>query len=81
MSTLTRLALLFGGASPEHEISIRSAKNIFEAIPRDRYEVILIGINPTGQWFHIEDTQFFQNGHSITESGRGLALVPGHTRS
>ncbi|MEO0583217.1 MAG: D-alanine--D-alanine ligase [Bacteroidota bacterium] len=81
MSTLTRLALLFGGASPEHEISIRSAKNIFEAIPRNRYEVILIGINATGQWFHIEDVQFFQKGHAITEAGRGLALVPGHTRS
>ncbi|MEL6133410.1 MAG: D-alanine--D-alanine ligase family protein [Bacteroidota bacterium] len=77
MSILTRLALLFGGASPEHEISIRSAKNIFEAIPHDLYEVTLIGISPSGKWYHIEDPQFFQSEKSIQDAGQALGLVPG----
>lgn len=70
------MALLFGGASPEHEISLRSAKNIFSAIPRDKYEVHLIGISTEGRWFHLP-SNFFEQEKSIPEAGEALALVPG----
>lgn len=39
-----RIGLLFGGKSPEHEVSIVSARNIYNAIDRSRFEVTLIGI-------------------------------------
>ena len=35
-----RVGILCGGKSGEHEVSLQSAKNIFEAIDKDRYEVI-----------------------------------------
>ncbi|MCA6074884.1 D-alanine--D-alanine ligase family protein [Fulvivirga sedimenti] len=45
------VAVLFGGKSVEHEISINSARNIFEFIDRSRFEVSLIGISRTGGWY------------------------------
>jgi len=45
-----RVAVLFGGRSAEHEISILSARNIVEALDRDRFEPVLIGIDKDGRW-------------------------------
>lgn len=73
----TTMALLFGGKSPEHEISLLSARNIFAAIPRDKYEVVLIGIDPNGQWFAIEAADFETEKLDIAAAGRPLCLVPG----
>lgn len=47
----TSVAILFGGKSVEHAISINSAKNIFEYIDKDQFDVTLIGISQEGQWF------------------------------
>jgi len=46
----TRVVLLFGGVSSEHEISLRSAQSVLAAIDRARYEPILIGIARDGTW-------------------------------
>jgi len=54
-----RVVVIFGGKSAEHEISTRSAKNIFEYIDRDKYEVFLLGINKLGQYFFSEDKILF----------------------
>ncbi|MDO8590754.1 MAG: D-alanine--D-alanine ligase A, partial [bacterium] len=45
MAKKIRVGILFGGKSAEHEVSLRSAKNVAEAIPKDKYEVVLIGID------------------------------------
>jgi D-alanine-D-alanine ligase len=44
------IALLFGGQSEEHEVSINSAKNIFNALDKNKYTVDVIGITKSGQW-------------------------------
>jgi D-alanine-D-alanine ligase len=44
------LALLFGGKSGEHEVSIASANSIYNALDKSKYEVILIGIDKSGRW-------------------------------
>jgi len=46
----TRLGIVFGGRSGEHEISIRSAKTVIEQIDRDKYDVIPLFITPDGYW-------------------------------
>jgi len=46
----TRVAVLQGGRSGEHEISLRSAKSIVEAMDKSRYEVVLYTIDPEGKW-------------------------------
>ncbi|HJP25956.1 MAG TPA: hypothetical protein QF550_01395, partial [Arenicellales bacterium] len=54
MSEKTRLLLLFGGRSSEHEISLLSAKSMLPAIHPDRYELTLVGITREGSWRLIE---------------------------
>jgi D-alanine-D-alanine ligase len=46
----TRVAVIYGGRSGEHEISIRSAQSILAALDRTRYEVIEYFIDPAGKW-------------------------------
>jgi D-alanine-D-alanine ligase len=45
-----RVGVIFGGRSGEHEVSIRSARAIVEAIDRKKFEVIPIGITKEGKW-------------------------------
>jgi D-alanine-D-alanine ligase len=46
----TRVIILFGGRSAEHEVSILSARNVFLALDRQRFEPLLIGIDKQGRW-------------------------------
>jgi len=48
----TKVAVLFGGASSEHEISLKSAAHVIQNIPRDKYDVICIGITKKGRWLY-----------------------------
>lgn len=45
-----RVAILFGGQSDEHDVSLRSAKTVMDALDSDLYEVVKIGITRDGQW-------------------------------
>lgn len=51
MSNRTRVAIVFGGRSAEHEVSLRSARNVIDAIDRTKYDPILIGIDRHGTWY------------------------------
>lgn len=44
------IGLLFGGISPEHEVSVLSARSLFQAINRDKYNIVLLGISKQGKW-------------------------------
>src|SRR6202042_2293052 len=46
----TRVAVIYGGRSGEHEISIRSAKSIMAGLDAGRYEVIEYFIDKAGKW-------------------------------
>ena len=50
-----RVAVVFGGRSGEHTISCATAAGVLSAIDRDRYDVLPIGITPTGQWVLVDD--------------------------
>lgn len=50
-----RVAVLFGGRSAEHEISLLSARFVVEALDRDRFEPVLIGIDKAGRWLLQEE--------------------------
>lgn len=46
----TRVGVIFGGRSGEHEISLRSAKSVIEQIDRDKYAIVPIAIDRAGMW-------------------------------
>ena len=50
MAERLRVALLFGGRSAEHDVSVMSAGNVFRALDPARYETIPIGITRSGAW-------------------------------
>src|SRR5687768_4258857 len=69
MSKKKKVAILFGGRSVEHGVSVNSARNIYEYINKDRFEPLPIGITKSGQWF-------LTNG--VTKDigqGKALALI------
>ena len=40
-----RVGIIFGGKSAEHEVSLQSAKNIVDAIDKQKFDVTLLGID------------------------------------
>ncbi|MBN2533252.1 MAG: D-alanine--D-alanine ligase [Spirochaetales bacterium] len=56
MEKRIRVALLFGGRSAEHEVSLQSARNILNVLDRDKYEPVLIGIDRQGRWYINENS-------------------------
>ncbi len=52
-----RVGVVFGGRSAEHEVSLQSARNVLEALDREKYEPFLIGIDREGRWRLDEQTR------------------------
>lgn len=87
MTQKIRIALLFGGRSVEHEISLRSAKNVYEALDKDKYEACLIGIDKEGHWHVIAEEKLLDftqtpllpesNALRVSKEGKSLTL-PSH---
>jgi D-alanine-D-alanine ligase len=72
---MKNIALICGGKSPEHEISVRSAREVLAAIDRSKFSVTLIGIDRAGSWRLLEESQL----DKAIEPGLGieLAILPG----
>lgn len=63
MTDKIRVGILFGGRSAEHEVSVKSARSVLEAIDRDKYDVTMIGIDRGGKWLAAGDaTGVLQGG-------------------
>ncbi len=77
MKNKLRIAILFGGKSAEHEVSLRSAKNIAEALDRKKYEAVLIGIDKAGHWLPPHTSQTLLGKVSVEPAaGKEMGLVP-----
>ena len=62
-----RVGVLFGGRSGEHEVSLLSAASVLNAIDRDKYEVVPIGITKDGRWLTAEHAENLLTGKLILE--------------
>ncbi len=58
-----RVAVLYGGRSSEHEVSLLSAANVIQNLDRSRFEVVPIGIDKQGTWYLGDD-----NAHQLNQS-------------
>jgi D-alanine-D-alanine ligase len=73
-----RVALVFGGRSAEHEVSCATAASVLEALDRDRYDVIPVGIARDGHWVLAPDDadQFrLTSGHRPSVDTRGASVI------
>jgi len=57
-----RVGILFGGRSGEHEVSLLSAASVFNAIDKNKYEVVPIGITKQGHWVTAADAERLLKG-------------------
>jgi D-alanine-D-alanine ligase len=81
MDRKINVGIIFGGKSAEHEVSLESAKNVYDAIDRDKYRPVLIGIDKSGRWLLQEESRFLLGAGDLREirlnaAGRPVALVP-----
>ncbi len=60
-----RVGILFGGRSGEHEVSLLSAASVFNAIDKEKYEVVPIGITKEGHWLTAEHAENLLEGKPI----------------
>ena len=69
-----RIAVLFGGRSSEHDVSIMSATNVMQALDPQKYEALPIFVTREGRWLKSN----FDNG-TLTQpdTGNELCLIPG----
>lgn len=68
-----KITLVFGGVSPEHEISILSARSIYKALKALGYEVILIGITKAGKWI-LADENIIMNATVVPDANPAVSL-------
>jgi D-alanine-D-alanine ligase len=57
MAQKIKVGVVFGGKSPEHNISLLSANNVIANIDREKYEVVLLAIDKQGTW-HLHKGDF-----------------------
>jgi D-alanine-D-alanine ligase len=62
-----RVGVLFGGRSGEHEVSLLSAASVLNAIDKDKYEVVPIGITKDGRWLTSGDAENLLTGKIVIE--------------
>ncbi len=59
------VCVLFGGMSPEHAVSLRSAESVLNNLDREKYDIFPVGITKEGQWF-----LFGSQDYSLLPGGR-----------
>lgn len=69
MAKKKKVAILYGGRSVEHAVSVNSARNIYEFLDKSKFEPVSIGISKSGQWFLTEGV-----GKDI-EKGKPVSLI------
>ncbi|NLH82192.1 MAG: D-alanine--D-alanine ligase [Phyllobacteriaceae bacterium] len=69
-----RIAVLFGGRSTEHEVSIMSATNVVRALDPAKYDVVPIFVTRAGRWL---ESRFADDVLALPTSGTELAPLPG----
>ncbi len=77
-----RLVVLFGGQSPEHDVSRVSAREVLSALDRDRYEIVPIAIGRDGRWMDAAGTRELLDAGgdllppALEASGPAIDLLP-----
>src|SRR5437868_2235933 len=76
-----RVGILFGGRSGEHEVSLLSAASVLNAIDKQKYEVIPIGITKEGRWLTAEHAENLLEGKLHIEPRNLRAGDPDNTQA
>jgi D-alanine-D-alanine ligase len=83
MAKKLRVAVIYGGRSGEHEISLRSAASVLRHLDREKFEVIPIAIDKKGRWLLNDVTTLSSSTQSLPvyDNAPGVILPPHPTAS
>ena len=70
------IGLIFGGKSAEHEVSIMSAKNIYDSLKLNQFQIILIGIDKKGHWRLVNKNYFNDIKKIDNPCNKKIAIIP-----
>ena len=68
-----RVGVIFGGRSGEHEVSLVSAQSVMEAMDRNKYEIVPIGIDREGRWIGGGNPMAYLRSRAKLQLGDGWA--------
>ena len=71
-----RVGVLFGGRSAEHEVSLRSGLSVMQAMDRDKYELVPIGVSKSGEWLRMDSRVLEGPAPAMALAGERVALLP-----
>lgn len=71
-----RVGVVFGGRSGEHEVSVASAASVMEALNKDKYEIVPIGISPEGRWLAGSDPRRILMGAAMDDANLDMSVTP-----
>lgn len=74
MANKLRVGVIFGGRSGEHEVSLRSAESIINALDRDKYEVVPIAITQQGKWLASSEATNLLPSAVMTKADQHVAI-------
>ena len=81
MKKKLRVGIIFGGRSGEHEVSLRSAESVINAIDKSKYEVVPIGITEEGRWLVSGNaTALLPQAVMASDTPRQVAILGDPTR-
>jgi D-alanine-D-alanine ligase len=72
-----RVGVIFGGRSGEHEVSLRSAESVINALDKSRYEVVAIGITREGRWLISADAKALLPEHVMASNDQQQVAIIG----
>lgn len=71
---LIKVVLLFGGKSSEHEVSISSARNVYTALDKAKFQITNVFIDKKGQWWLVDNFDQIKDYSKMSQ----LAAIPGN---
>jgi len=74
MKKKIKIGLIFGGRSSEHEVSLVSARSIYQALDKKKYDIFLIGIKKDGYWVKESSAKELLQGKKIKEKGEFIPV-------
>jgi D-alanine-D-alanine ligase len=80
MTRKLNVCLVFGGKSGEHEVSLQSAKSIYEMLDKSKYNVYLVGVDKQGHWLLGDAGNYLLNANNpkliALNKSAGSAIIP-----
>lgn len=81
---MKKIAIVFGGRSSEHEVSLNSARNIFKALDKTKFAPLLLGVSKEGTWYQVGEKAFLEkkailDAEMATEAPVSMVSVGGKT--